>query len=124
MEVIQVGGDDVDAAITSYVRTTMGLQIEPRTAERIKIELGEDPVMSIKGRSLKTGKPMGDDVVMREVQVVALAAMEPLFGCLDGHLQRWGGTAVRVHPHGGGALLAGLAARVGETRIRAVRSNA
>ena len=111
-EVIDVGGDDVDAAITEHVRTSAGIEIGPRTAERIKIELGGAAQLSIKGRSLETGVPASCDVVVDEVQQAALAAMEPVVGRLDGLLQRWGRKTSEVHLDGGGALLAGFAERV------------
>lgn len=37
---IRVGGDDMDEAVSAYLRSNYSLKIGPQTAERIKIELG------------------------------------------------------------------------------------
>ena len=107
-EVIDVGGDEVDAAITEFVRTSTGLQIGPRTAERIKLDLGGASQMTIKGRSLETGAPADGDVVVDEVQEVALGAMEPLVNRIGKVFVHHSDPLARIRLAGGGGLLMGL----------------
>jgi rod shape-determining protein MreB len=59
----RMGGDKMDDAIVQYIRKSYNLQIGERTAESIKIEIGEacpGPdvlVRQVKGRDLVTGNP-------------------------------------------------------------------
>jgi rod shape-determining protein MreB and related proteins len=59
----RMGGDKMDDAIVQYIRKSHNLQIGERTAESIKIEIGEacpGPevlVREVKGRDLVTGTP-------------------------------------------------------------------
>ncbi|MDR3580835.1 MAG: rod shape-determining protein [Oryzomonas sp.] len=59
----RMGGDKMDDAIVQYIRKSFNLQIGERTAESIKIEIGEacpGPdvlVRQVKGRDLVTGNP-------------------------------------------------------------------
>ncbi|MBN2267441.1 MAG: rod shape-determining protein [Candidatus Babeliaceae bacterium] len=60
---IRVGGDEMDRAITSYVKRKYNLLIGDRTAENVKIQIGtvladdELQQMEVKGRDLVTGVP-------------------------------------------------------------------
>ena len=60
---VKTGGDRLDEAVVAHVRKRHNLLIGERTAERIKIELGnawpesEERVMSVKGRDLMDGIP-------------------------------------------------------------------
>ena len=60
---IRVGGDNMDEAITRYIKRMYNLIIGERTAEIIKIEIGsacplvEEIELDIKGRDLETGLP-------------------------------------------------------------------
>jgi rod shape-determining protein MreB and related proteins len=107
-EVIEVGGDDVDSAIIEHVRGTSGVVIGPRTAERIKLDLGAAPQMTIKGRSVATGVPAEHDVMMDDVQRVALLAMEPLAQRLRATTAGQPRPPSELRLAGGGALLSVL----------------
>ena len=60
---IRVGGNDLDLAITNMIKYNHGLLVGPRTAERVKIELGcavqldAEQTTNVKGRSTVTGSP-------------------------------------------------------------------
>jgi len=60
---VRLGGDEMDDAITQYVRRTFSLLIGERTAEEIKIAMGsafpppEERSFNVRGRDLVTGLP-------------------------------------------------------------------
>ena len=60
---IKVAGNDMDEAITQFIRKKYNLMIGERTAEEIKVEIGSaleletDEEMEIRGRNLLTGLP-------------------------------------------------------------------
>jgi len=60
---VRVGGDEMDEAITQYMKRVYNLMIGERTAEDIKITLGsayaieEENSMEVKGRDLVAGLP-------------------------------------------------------------------
>lgn len=60
---LRVGGNDMDAALIDMVKANHNLHVGPRTAERVKIELGcalpldQEQTTMVKGRSAINGKP-------------------------------------------------------------------
>jgi len=60
---IRIGGDELDVAITEYLKKTYNLMIGERTAEEIKIKIGsaypldEELTMEVRGRDLVAGLP-------------------------------------------------------------------
>src|SRR6202789_1539388 len=70
---IKVAGDKFDEAIAHYVRRQFNLLIGERTAENIKIKIGnaypfdEDRVMEIKGRDLVAGAPKHIEITSTQV---------------------------------------------------------
>lgn len=70
---IRVAGDEMDEAITSYIRKTYNLMIGDRTAENVKMEIGSagDPEeienMEIRGRDLLTGLPKTIGITAKEI---------------------------------------------------------
>jgi rod shape-determining protein MreB len=62
---LRVAGDELDAAISNYIKREFNLLIGERTSENIKIELGsayednddDEKTMDIRGRDLLTGLP-------------------------------------------------------------------
>lgn len=78
---IKVAGDDMNRAITGYIRKKWGLLIGERTAEEVKINVGTayprlaNASMEIRGRSLFTGLPENRIVSSREI---AKALEEPI----------------------------------------------
>jgi len=69
----RMGGDKMDEAIIQYIRKTYNLQIGERTAEQIKIDIGEacpgpDVLMKhVKGRDLVSGTPKTIEVSSTEI---------------------------------------------------------
>ncbi len=85
-ESIRVGGDQFDEAIVSYIRRRYGILISERTAEDIKIRIGDvyehkKPLyMRVSGRSLSEGTPK--EVVISSKETIE-AVMEPLTAIMD-----------------------------------------
>ncbi|RLA92003.1 MAG: rod shape-determining protein, partial [Deltaproteobacteria bacterium] len=71
---IRVGGDKMDEAIAQYVRRKYNLFIGERTAEKIKLSLGnaypddEEKTKEIKGRDLLSGIPKTYEISSSEVR--------------------------------------------------------
>lgn len=78
---IKVAGDKFDEAIVNYVRRQFNLLIGERTAENIKIAIGnaysfeEEKVMEVKGRDLVAGAPKTIEITSSQVND---ALMDPL----------------------------------------------
>jgi rod shape-determining protein MreB len=78
---IRVAGDEIDEAITSYVRRAYSLFIGDRTAEQVKIEVGSayplehELSINVKGRDLRSGLPRSADLRSEEIRE---AIEEPL----------------------------------------------
>jgi rod shape-determining protein MreB len=72
---IRVAGNNMDEAITQYVRQTYNLMIGERTAEQIKIDIGsatevnEKEEMDIRGRNLLTGLP--ETMTITNIEIAA-----------------------------------------------------
>lgn len=83
---IKVAGDKFDEAIVNYVRRQFNLLIGERTAENIKIAIGnaypfeEEKVMEIKGRDLVAGAPKTIEITSSQVHD---ALMDPLSEVVD-----------------------------------------
>lgn len=83
---IKVAGDKLDEAIINYVRRQFNLLIGERTAEQIKIEIGNaypfDEVRSmvIKGRDLVAGAPKTIEITSEQIND---ALMDPLSEMVD-----------------------------------------
>lgn len=83
---IKVAGDKFDEAIVNYVRRQFNLLIGERTAENIKISIGnaypfeEEKVMEIKGRDLVAGAPKTIEITSSQVHD---ALMDPLSEVVD-----------------------------------------
>jgi len=79
----KVAGNEMDEAITQYIKRKYNLLIGERTAEQIKIEIGsayplEQPrTMEIKGRDLMEGVPKSVTVSDEEIQQAALEEPPP-----------------------------------------------
>ena len=117
---IRVAGDELDEAISSYVRRAYNLYIGDRTAEQTKIEIGsavpleQELEMQVKGRDLVTGLPRSATISSEEVR---MAIQEPLNAIVEAVKLTLEATppelAADAMDHGivlagGGALLRGL----------------
>jgi rod shape-determining protein MreB len=83
---VRVGGDKMDDAILNYVKRKFNLLIGERTAERIKIEIGnaypvdEPKSMIVKGRDLVAGVPKTLEINTEDVRE---ALMEPVNAIIE-----------------------------------------
>jgi len=83
---IKVAGDKFDEAIVNYVRRQFNLLIGERSAEQIKIQIGnaypfeEERSMEIKGRDLVAGAPKTIEITSSQVND---ALMDPLSEVVD-----------------------------------------
>jgi rod shape-determining protein MreB len=117
---LRIAGDKIDEAIVNYMRRVHNLQIGDRTAEEIKIEIGnvypspDDLVTKeVRGRDY-TGMPKTISVTAGEIRE---AMMEPIAAILDAIRQTLENTPPELAGDimergfvvgGGGALLRGL----------------
>ncbi|MFN6202519.1 MAG: rod shape-determining protein [Acidobacteriota bacterium] len=85
----RAGGNDLDAALIEMVRQNHGILVGPRTAERVKIELGcalpleQETTTSVKGRSVSSGAPEMAFVNSIEIH----EAIEPVIRRITNFLQ-------------------------------------
>jgi rod shape-determining protein MreB len=117
---VRIAGDEIDEAITAYVRRTYNLVIGDRTAEAAKFEVGSacavgaDRAMEVRGRDLITGLPRkavissGEvrDAIAEPVNAIVEAVKVTLETCppeLAADIMERG-----IVLAGGGALLEGL----------------
>jgi len=117
---VRVAGDELDEAITNYMKRAYNLMIGERTAEEIKIKIGsaykmeEETTLEVKGRDLVAGLPKTITISSQEVRE---AMAEPISTIVDSVRV----TLERCPPElaadlvdrgmvlaGGGALLRGL----------------
>ncbi len=83
---IRIAGDEMDEAIVNYVKRTYNLLIGERTAEEVKIHLGnavpldKKENMEIRGRDLVTGLPRTLAITAEEIQT---ALQEPITAILE-----------------------------------------
>jgi rod shape-determining protein MreB len=84
---VKVGGDSFDEAIVKYVRDNYNMLIGERTAEDIKMKIGnvyehgEAKVVNVKGRDLSSGMPK---VVPLSSKEMIGATYEPMTALIDG----------------------------------------
>jgi rod shape-determining protein MreB len=83
---VRVAGDELDEAITNYLRRAYNLMIGERTAEEIKIRMGsaypqaKETTVEVKGRDLIAGLPKTIKVTSNEIRE---ALMDPLGVIID-----------------------------------------
>lgn len=117
---IRIAGDEIDEAVTSYIRRAYNLYIGDRTAEEVKLQIGsayplaEEMKMTVRGRDLISGLPRAATITSQEIREaisepvseivesvkIALEAAPPELAAdiMD----------VGIYLAGGGALLRGL----------------
>lgn len=70
---LRVGGNDIDAALIEMIKQNHNLLVGPRTAERVKIELGcampldQEQTTMVKGRSTVAGNP--DMAIVNSIEI-------------------------------------------------------
>ena len=123
---IRIAGDELDAAITEYLRKTYNLMIGERTAEEIKIRIGsaypleEELNMDVRGRDLISGLPKTINVTSVEIRE---ALHDPVQAIVDASKSTLEQTPPELAADlidrgivmaGGGSLLRGLDKRIAE----------
>ncbi len=84
---IPIGGDSFDSAIVKYVKTNYNVLIGDRTAENIKIKIGEvyehkqEKLLEVRGRDLISGLPK--TVTLSSKEMIG-ATYEPMTALIDG----------------------------------------
>lgn len=123
---VRVAGNDMDEAITQYIRKTYNLLIGERTAERIKIEIGsayplDEPASTeIKGRHLIEGVPktivINDEEIRNALTVPVKVIVDAVRGALEATPPELSADIVErgIVMTGGGAMLKNLDKRLRE----------
>jgi len=117
---IRIGGDEMDDAISQYIKKTYNLMIGERTSEAIKIEIGSaivpagDESMDIRGRDLVSGLPKTLTIKSSEIKEALSEPIQKIIEAVKGTLEKTPPElAADVMDHGimmtgGGALLRNL----------------
>ncbi|MGH9269230.1 MAG: rod shape-determining protein, partial [Acidimicrobiales bacterium] len=123
-ESIRIGGDEMDDAIIQYIKKEYSLALGERTAEEIKVKMGsacpleEELHAEIRGRDLVTGLPR---TILASTEEIREALNEPVEAIIDSVKVTLDKTPPELAADimeqgivltGGGALLAGLDARL------------
>jgi rod shape-determining protein MreB and related proteins len=123
---IRVGGDKMDQAIIAFAKKEHSLMLGERTAEEIKVAIGsacpspQEPHIEIRGRDLVTGLPktvvISAGEVRRAIAEPVGAVVDIVKTTLDKCPPELAGDVMDrgIALTGGGALLRGLAERLGE----------
>jgi rod shape-determining protein MreB and related proteins len=123
---IRVGGDKMDQAIIAFAKKEHSLMLGERTAEEIKMAIGsacpspQEPHIEIRGRDLVTGLPktvvISAGEVRRAIAEPVGAVVDIVKTTLDKCPPELAGDVMDrgIALTGGGALLRGLAERLGE----------
>src|SRR5487761_2695488 len=133
---IRVGGDELDDAIVAYVKKEFQLALGERTAEEIKIQMGsayplqQEMQAQIRGRDLVTGLPktvvISTEQVRQAIEVPVQAIVDAVKVTLDRTPPELSSDLMEqgIVLTGGGALLAGIAARLeAETNMPIIVAN-
>ena len=117
---IRIGGDEMDDAISQYIKRTYNLMIGERTSEEIKIKIGSAIVpdgnasMDIRGRDLVSGLPKTLTIKSSEIKEALSEPIQKIIEAVKGTLEKTPPElAADVMDHGimmtgGGALLQNL----------------
>ena len=123
---IRIAGDEMDSAITEYLRKTYNLMVGERTAEEIKIRIGsaypleEELNMDVRGRDLISGLPKTISIASVEIRE---ALHDPVQAIVDASKSTLEQTPPELAADlidrgivmaGGGSLLRGLDKRIAE----------
>lgn len=117
---VRIAGDEIDEAISAYIRKAYNLFIGERSAEQIKIEIAsaspleQELTFTAKGRDLLTGLPRSTIITSEEIRE---AISEPVHAIVEAVLLTLESTPPELAADamnegillaGGGALLKGL----------------
>lgn len=91
---IRTAGDDMDEAITQYIRKNYNLMIGERSAESIKMDIGsagevlEDEELDIRGRDLLTGLPKTITITAKEIAASLTNSIEEIIEAVKNTLEK------------------------------------
>ncbi|MBX3113651.1 MAG: rod shape-determining protein [Fimbriimonadaceae bacterium] len=83
---IRTAGDEIDEAISAYIRRAYNLFVGERTAEQVKLDIGsaypleEERSMIVKGRDLISGLPRSAEITSVEIRD---AISEPIYEIVE-----------------------------------------
>jgi rod shape-determining protein MreB len=121
---IRTGGDELDAAIISYVKKEYSLMLGERTSEEIKMAIGsafpspDEPHAEIRGRDLVSGLPktivVSSEEIRKAIEEPVNAIIDAVKNTLDKCPPELSGDVMDrgIVLTGGGALLRGLDERL------------
>ena len=119
---IRIGGDKMDEAIVGFVKKQYGLLIGERTAEEIKINIGNvyispldiPKTIMVSGRDLVTGLPKQVEISDAEIHLafkeIIISIMDAIKSCLEKTPPELAGDIMDrgIMLAGGGALIGGM----------------
>ncbi|MFG3253364.1 rod shape-determining protein [Streptomyces sp. NPDC048172] len=114
----RVAGDALDAAIAAYVEREFAIAVGERTAEEIKMSLGGDEPVRVRGRDKHTGMPkvveLTEEEILEAVEKPLQAIVDAVRGAFDDCPPELYGDVMErgIVLTGGGALLHGLDERL------------
>lgn len=127
---LRVAGDELDEAITSYMKRAYNLFIGERTAEEIKLSLGsaypldKERTMNVKGRDMVAGLPKTITITSEEIREALAEPVSRIVEAVRDTLERCPPELAAdlvdrgIMLAGGGALLLGLDKLIGmETKL-------
>lgn len=131
---VRVGGDKFDVDIINYIKKKYNLLIGERTAENIKIEVGnafpldEELETDIKGRNLLTGLPENITVTSTEIREALIDSLQEVLEAIRITLEKTPPELAAdiidqgIVLTGGGALLRGLDKLISQETGMSVRA--
>lgn len=135
-QAIRIGGDEMDEAISQYVKQFHNLMIGERTAEAIKMTIGSvlavtaEEHMEIRGRNILTGLPKAVTISAEEVRQALTEPVAAIVNAVKLTLERTPPELVAdiidrgIILTGGGSLLRGLdALLIRETGIAVCKAD-
>ena len=121
---IRIGGDEIDEAIVAHVKRQHSMMLGERTAERVKLAIGnafpleEERHAEIRGRDLVTGLPktvvVSDSEIREAIEEPVASIVEAVRSTLDRTPPELASDVMDrgIVVAGGGGLLAGLVDRL------------
>ena len=124
---IRTAGDEMDEAIIGYLRLKYNVLLGERTAEEIKITLGnahigsfKDKVMVIRGRDLESGLPVSLKITSAEIREALIPTLRTIIDSVTDLLEETPPELVGdilergIAMAGGGSMIAGIDKLVSE----------
>jgi rod shape-determining protein MreB len=90
----RVGGDNMDEALSRYIKRTYSITVSERTVEQLKVKIGSalpvgiDESMEVRGRDTVTGLPKFVAVTAAEVQQILSEAVNSIVNAVRSTLEK------------------------------------